>query len=103
MTSQKATLNDKTLWQLSIIFKENNETTTKANLRVRFIHDIRYEPPQGRLFIQDDYNGLVKTDSDGYSGKWTLSEDKYDHKDGLWIWGLFEEPKYPFLYFSMSK
>ena len=31
-----------------------------------------------------------------------MSEDKDDRKDGLWIWGLFEEPKYPFLYFYMN-
>lgn len=33
---------------------------------------------------------------------WTLSEDKDDRKDGLWILGLFEEPKYPYLYFSIN-
>lgn len=38
----------------------------------------------------------------GYAGVWTLSEDKEDRKDGLWIWGLFEEPKYPFLYFYLD-
>jgi hypothetical protein len=48
--------------------------------------------------VQDDYYGLIRCDEKGYSGTWTLSEDKNDRKDGLWIWGLFEEPKYPYLY-----
>ena len=25
-------------------------------------------------------------------GRWKLSEDPEDRKDGLWIWGLFQEP-----------
>ena len=56
----------------------------------------------GRIFVEDDYNGLVKVDDEGYGGTWTLSEDKDDRKDGLWVWGLFEEPKYPFLYFYLD-
>lgn len=56
----------------------------------------------GKVFIEDDYNGLVRADDDGYGGIWTLSEDKEDRKDGLWVWGLFEEPKYPFLYFYLD-
>jgi hypothetical protein len=30
-------------------------------------------------------------------GRWQLSEDPEDRKDGLWIWGLFKEPLYPFM------
>ena len=71
--------------------------------RVRFIEDRGYEPPQGQIFVEDDYNGLIRVDDKGYSTfSWTLSEDKEDKKDGLWIWGLFEEPKYPFLYFTLG-
>ena len=99
---------------------------------------------EGRIFVEDDFNGIAQIDERGYSGtkyyfffllgkslksylgycfffnssqyietsmfymlwclsgKWTLSEDKNDRKDGLWIWGLFEEPKYPFLYFNLG-
>eukprot|EP01036_Dinobryon_divergens_P023673 gene23673-32046_t len=57
---------------------------------------------RGRVYVEDDYNGFVIVDDRGYGGSWTLSEDKNDRKDGLWIWGLFEEPKYPFLYFSLG-
>jgi hypothetical protein len=72
-------------------------------VRIRFIEDRGYEPPQGRVFVEDDFNGLVRCDEGGYAGgyRWTLSEDKNDRKDGLWVWGLFEEPKYPFLYMSL--
>merc|ERR1712194_734220 len=70
-----------------------------------------YEPPQGLLqqsFPEDSAsdeddadNEQEKTSSISQmtvsSGRWTLSEDPEDRKDGLWIWGLFKEPLYPFL------
>jgi hypothetical protein len=31
---------------------------------------------QGRIFVEDDFNGLIKVDEKGYAGSWTLSEDK---------------------------
>jgi len=43
-----------------------------------------YEPPQGTI------NG------DGITGSYLLSEDPEDRKDGLWVWGLFKDPLYPF-------
>lgn len=96
------TLDEKTKWKISINFQQNNTVISKAMLNVRFIEYKNYEPPQGRVYIEDDFNGLVKTDERGYAGIWSLSEDKDDRKDGLWIWGLFEEPKYPFLYFYLG-
>ena len=51
--------------------------------------------------MEDDFYGMIKVDDKGYASRWMLSEDKNDRKDGLWIWGLFEEPKYPYLYFSL--
>lgn len=64
--------------------------------------DKGYEPPQGKIYIETDLSGIVKCDEKGIGGRYTLSEDKDDRKDGLWIWGLFEEPKYPFLYMNMD-
>ena len=61
-----------------------------------------YEPPQGRIFVEDDFFGILRVDAKGFASRWTLSEDKNDRKDGLWIWGLFDEPKHPFLYFSLG-
>jgi len=71
-------------------------------LRLRFIQNYGYEPPQGRIFIEADTSQFIAVTQDSYSGTWTLSEDKNDRKDGLWIWGLFEEPKYPYLYFYLG-
>ena len=36
------------------------------------------------------------------AGTWQLSEDPDDKRDGLWVWGLFEEPLYPFLLVSLD-
>eukprot|EP01041_Mallomonas_annulata_P009833 gene9833-20451_t len=101
-SSQKSTLDEFTLWRLSIRLEKEGFKDSNAIIRIRFVESRGYEPPQGRIFVEDDYNGFIKTNENGYSGVWSLSEDKNDRKDGLWIWGLFEEPKYPYLYFSMD-
>ena len=101
--SRKAFLNEKTLWRVSFKLQKQGCKDVEALIRVRFIEDRGYEPPQGRVFVEDDFNGLVRVTEEGYTGfRWTLSEDRAERKDGLWIWGLFEEPKYPFLYFSLA-
>ena len=102
-TTKRALLDSSTLWRISLTLTKSGCKSIEAIARVRFIEDRNYEPPQGRLFVEDDFNGLIKVDEKGYAGSWTLSEDKDDRKDGLWIWGLFQEPKYPFLYFSLGK
>ncbi len=102
LNAAKSTLDDSTLWRISFKFTEDGQPEQNAVVRVRLIEARGYEPPQGRIFVEDDYNGLIKVDDQGYSGIWTLSEDKDDRKDGLWIWGLFEEPKYPYLYFNLN-
>ena len=33
---------------------------------------------------------------------WKLSEDPNDRKDGLWVWGLFKEPLYPFMLLQLE-
>jgi hypothetical protein len=101
--AKRALLDSSTLWRISLTLTKSGCKSIEAIARVRFIEDRNYEPPQGRLFVEDDFNGLIKVDEKGYAGSWTLSEDKDDRKDGLWIWGLFQEPKYPFLYFSLGK
>jgi len=98
----KIELNQRQLWRLSISLEKVGYKSTNCLCNIRFIEDRNYEPPQGRIFIEDDFNGLVRVDERGYSGIWTLSEDKNERKDGLWIWGLFEEPKYPYLYFYLD-
>ena len=74
----------------------------------------RYEPPQG-LFQptgkqstdEQDEKDDTESSSDGMSlevtnSRWKLSEDPNDPKDGLWIWGLFKEPLYPFMLLQME-
>lgn len=100
---KRALLDSSTLWRISITLNKSGFKSIDCIARVRFVEDRNYEPPQGRIFVEDDFNGLIKVDEKGYAGSWTLSEDKDDRKDGLWIWGLFQEPKYPFLYFSLGK
>ena len=62
------------------------------------------EPPQGEI------KQIVKETNEESnvqylkvkSGRWQLSEDPEDRKDGLWIWGLFKEPLYPFMLFQIE-
>jgi len=96
-----ATLDGNTLWRLAIRLEKPGSKSIEAVVRLRFVEDRGYEPPQGRIFVEDDFYGMIKVDDKGYASRWMLSEDKNDRKDGLWIWGLFEEPKYPYLYFSL--
>lgn len=102
LSNAKATLDGSTLWRLSLKLEKPGSKSVEAIARVRFVEDRGYEPPQGRIFVEDDYYGIIRVDEKGYTSRWTLSEDKNDRKDGLWVWGLFEEPKYPFLYFSLG-
>ena len=82
---KKPTLSEESLWRLTIQFRKDGFESREATARIRFVAARNYEPPQGRIFVEDDYNGLIKTDDNGYVGSWTLSEDKNDRKDGLWI------------------
>lgn len=101
--SRKATLDQNQLWRLTIRLEKQGFSSVEAIARVRFIEYRNIEPPGGRIFVEDDYNGFLRVDEKGYGAfAYTLSEDKDDRKDGLWIWGLFEEPKYPYLYFSLA-
>jgi hypothetical protein len=100
--SKIATLSIKSLWKLNLKLMQNGFKDVDVELKIRFIPDRNYEPPQGRVYIESDLQGIVKVTEKGYSGVWSLSEDKNDRKDGLWVWGLFEEPKYPYLYFYLD-
>ena len=101
--TKRALLDKSTLWRISLTLSKSGFKSIETIARVRFVEDRDYEPPQGRIFVEDDFNGLIRVDEKGFAGTWTLSEDKDDRKDGLWIWGLFQEPKYPFMYFSLGE
>lgn len=47
------TLDENTLWQLSLTFKkddENKANVKRANMRIRFVKNKNYEPPQVELY-----------------------------------------------------
>eukprot|EP01031_Cornospumella_fuschlensis_P032797 gene32797-39651_t len=102
MGAAKATLTEDTCWRLDLSLEKKTYKSVQISANIKFIETRNYEPPQGRVFVQDDIQGFTNNDADDFSGKWTLSEDKNERKDGLWIWGLFEEPKYPYLYFTLD-
>jgi hypothetical protein len=102
-STRKAYLDERSLWRIVFKLQKDSFDDIEATVRVRFIEDRGYEPPQGRIFVENDYNGLIRVDEKGYSAfRWSLSEDKNARKGGLWVWGLFEEPKYPYLYLSFA-
>jgi hypothetical protein len=96
-------LNGNTVWRLRLnLVGQDGKPALKATARIRFVEEKGYEPPSGKVFIENDFSGIIRTNEKGYASTWTLSEDRNDRKDGLWIMGLFKEPKYPYLYFSLT-
>jgi len=105
-----STLTDQTTWRLR--FALNNVPTTSGQkvgelfvVHLQFIEEEGFEPPQGlvkQVFPDDDTEDTPDSSSSApcmkiANGRWKLSEDPDDRKDGLWIWGLFKEPLYPFM------
>jgi hypothetical protein len=101
LSSGIPSLSSNCLWNLDIALQSKDIKSTTL-IGVRFVEDRGYEPPQGKIFVETDPNSFMKLTGKGYAGSWSLSEDKNDRKDGLWIWGLFKEPKYPYLYFTLG-
>mmetsp|Transcript_11530 Transcript_11530/g.25286 ORF Transcript_11530/g.25286 Transcript_11530/m.25286 type:complete len:244 (-) Transcript_11530:268-999(-) len=115
-TEKKTTLTDETTWRLRLLL--NDITTTNGRkldgqlfvVEGNFIEEDGYEPPQG-LFTPTAKIVSSDEEESGSGGgmalevsnsRWKLSEDPDDPKDGLWIWGLFKEPLYPFMLFQME-
>jgi len=116
---KKATLTMDTTWRFRLLL--NDVTTTNGRklegqlfvVEGNFIEEEGYEPPQG-LFQEtkkpstaESGQGEEGADGSGTSlevsnSRWKLSEDPDDPKDGLWIWGLFKEPLYPFMLLQME-
>ena len=103
LLATQTTLSEATTWNLRMVLR--GVTTEKGRkmdeiftVSAQFIEEQGYEPPQG--FVQqvvrdNDRLKIVKS-------RWTLSEDPNDRKDGLWVWGLFKEPLYPFLLLQLE-
>ncbi len=109
----KATLDENTTWRLR--FALNGVPTTKGrtvgelfNVDVQFVLEEGFEPPQGEVkqILKQKTEDENSNDNVRYlkvtSGRWKLSEDPEDRKDGLWVWGLFKEPLYPFLLLQLE-
>ncbi|EJK56943.1 hypothetical protein THAOC_23071, partial [Thalassiosira oceanica] len=105
----RTTLTDETTWRLRLLL--NDVTSSKGAkldgklfvIEGSFIEEEGYEPPQGTFVANErrSSSGEDLSESDTTilkvkSSRWKLSEDPDDPKDGLWIWGLFKEPLYPF-------
>lgn len=102
----KKTLTPETTWKLR--FNLNGLPTEKGKkvdemfvVYAKFREEEGYEPPQGDLIQispEEEGNPLLEFGK----SRWQLSEDPEDRKDGLWVWGLFAEPLYPFLILSLE-
>ena len=115
--TKKTTLTTDTTWRLRLLL--NDITTTKGKkldntlfvVEGNFIEQEGYEPPQGLFKPTAKEVSLSEDGKDSASNtmalevtnsRWKLSEDPNDPKDGLWIWGLFKEPQYPFMLLQME-
>ncbi|CAN0224731.1 unnamed protein product, partial [Discosporangium mesarthrocarpum] len=100
-TTYPATLSSSTEWRMFLSLRDparNGEAgeVTEVAVRVRFVDERDYEPPQG--FLEDN----PSIPKQGKTARWTLSEAPDERKGGLWVWGLFKEPLYPFLLLQLE-
>ena len=99
----EASLTAATLWRLSLSLKKEGSSApaTDVTVSLRFEEEPGYEPPQGMVRVEACVpEGIVELGVQPQ--RWQLSEDPDDRKDSLWIWGLFKEPLYPFMLFSLG-
>jgi hypothetical protein len=102
-TGKKSTLTEHTTWRLRFVLQG---VMTKKGKKVdeifvatcKFLEEDGYEPPQGALQQVELTSDRLKVTA----SYWKLSEDPNDRKDGLWIWGLFKEPLYPFMLLQLE-
>lgn len=120
----RTTLDADTSWRLRFVL---NGVPTASGGKVdglfvteaKFLEEEGYEPPQGSvvqvLSPEDDASADDESVADAgadagpkrgrldiSSGRWKLSEDPDERKDGLWVWGLFQEPLYPYLLLQLE-
>jgi hypothetical protein len=107
--SSPTTLTEETTWDLRFLLQsiptENDKKVDEFfSAKVQFIEEAGYEPPQGALkqVFDSSSNDGNETSFKIVSSRWQLSEDPNDRKDGLWVWGLFAEPLYPFMLLQLE-
>ncbi|KAL3809509.1 hypothetical protein ACHAXA_009745 [Cyclostephanos tholiformis] len=130
-TTTTTTLTEDTTWRLRLLLRDVATTAGRrldggAALFVvegNFIEEEGYEPPRGyfRPISTTTTTTTMAAGGEGGGGeeaitatvggtttlevvesRWKLSEDPDDPKDGLWIWGLFKEPLYPYMLLQME-
>lgn len=69
----KADLTAKHLWSITFKLAKAGFKSQEAVARIRFVQNVDYEPPQGKVYVEDDFNGFLQADEQGFAGKWTLS------------------------------
>ena len=105
LMATKTTLTEETDWNLRFVMRgvptqKGKRVDEIFSVRAQFLEEEGYEPPQGvlkQVEKQDDASRMKITKI-----RWQLSEDPNDRKDGLWVWGLFKEPLYPFLLLQLE-
>jgi hypothetical protein len=111
-TVSKATLTEETTWRLrfsltGVPTKFDRKVGELFSVDVQFKEDEGFEPPQGTVVQVQTSNDESSSSSRINAlkikgGRWKLSEDPNDRKDGLWVWGLFSEPLYPFMLLNIE-
>ena len=108
-----SSLTSESTWRLQFEFFSGKDPAATApdrtvSAKVKFVLDEGYEPPQGIVeILEDDDDVFAPARTNATTGvqmnnRWSLEEDPNERKAGLWIWGLFSEPLYPYLLFSMD-
>ena len=103
LSATKATLTDETVWKIRFVLKgieteKGKKVDEIFRISANFLEEEGYEPPQGKVSQISSEGDRIKITS----SSWKLSEDPNDRKDGLWIWGLFKEPLYPYLLLKLE-
>jgi hypothetical protein len=110
-TTELSTLTDETTWKVRFVLRglptaKGRKVDQIFNIHAQFIEEDGYEPPQGFLkqlaMTKGSDNEPQESQFKIISSRWLLSEDPNDRKDGLWVWGLFKEPLYPFLLLQLQ-
>lgn len=115
-SDSKATLTEETTWRLrfsltGVPTRLDRKVGELFSVDVKFLEEEGFEPPQGTVVqvVQEESLGNPASSSSKNvnalkikGGRWKLSEDPNDRKDGLWVWGLFSEPLYPFMLLTIE-
>lgn len=73
------------------------------NVKLRFKEEPRNEPPGGKMLLEScTYAGKDEPVIRLGEYRWELGENAGEFKDGIWIWGFWDEPLYPYMLFTLD-